>query len=364
MSGEYILIKKRVYDRRDVIAGLAAGVAGSMTVPGSALAAAGQSDNSHAADWQWLVGNWDVHHRRLQRRLANDTHWDEFGGRSAVWLTMGGLGTIDDNIMELPAGTYRATGIRAFDPQSGRWLIWWLDERNPTRIDPPVLGGFQGTSGLFYGDDVFDGRPIRVRFRWQDTHGPRPNWEQAFSPDGGQNWEVNWTNAFTRRSTEPSPLPLVPTRRDDWDFLVGRWAVQHRRLRKRFVTRQEWDVFDGTLVNWPVLGGNGNVGDNVMNFPDRTVRGVGIRAFDASSQSWSSWWLDARTPTEIGAPLRGSFALGVGTFLSEDTIKGEQIKNRVIWSHITRDSARWEQAASRNGSPWEVNWTSDFRRLA
>jgi hypothetical protein len=25
------------------------------------------------------------------------------------------------------------------------------------------------------------------------------HWDQAFSPDGGQSWETNWTTDFTRR---------------------------------------------------------------------------------------------------------------------------------------------------------------------
>src|SRR3546814_5783810 len=78
---------------------------------------------------------------------------DLFGGKSACWPTLGGLGTIDDNILDLPDGEYRGFGIRAFDPATRTWSIWWVDGRNPTRIDPPVVGRFDGDEGVFNGRD-------------------------------------------------------------------------------------------------------------------------------------------------------------------------------------------------------------------
>src|SRR3546814_13444748 len=72
--------------------------------------------DAHRDDWRWLVGNWDVWHRRLKERLAGSDDWAEFGGKSACWPTLGGLGTIDDNILDLPDGEYRGFGISAFDP--------------------------------------------------------------------------------------------------------------------------------------------------------------------------------------------------------------------------------------------------------
>ena len=322
-----------------------------------------QQTAPHLDDWRWLVGNWDVWHRRLKDRLAGSTDWEEFNGKSACWLTLGGLGTIDDNSLELPGDAYRGLGIRAFDPLSQRWSIWWLDGRNPTKIDPPVLGGFEGSVGTFIGHDTFKGRPITMRFRWQDIHGPRPFWEQAFSTDDGATWEVNWLNYFTRTAAEPTPLPRLPNADRDFEFLVGRWNVRHRRLRQRLVGSDQWDEFGGTLVNWPVLGGQGNVGDNVMEFPTGTVRGMGIRAFDPATRQWLSWWLDGRSPTVIAPPVRGGFADGVGTFVGDDTHEGRPIKTRVLWSRIASRSARWEQASSAdNGATWETNWVSDFTR--
>jgi hypothetical protein len=354
----------RSLDRREFI-GSALGGALALGMLPLAAAQLNQPGSAHATDWDWLVGQWDVWHSRLKDRLVGSNEWQEFGGESAFLLTMGGLGNVDDNSLELPAGSYRGLSIRAFDPTSGKWAIWWLDGRNPTHIEPPVLGGFEGDTGTFIGRDTFKGRPIVMRFRWNEVHSARPWWEQAFSTDDGKTWEINWRNYFTRTSAQATSLPKLANAPTDWDFLVGRWSVRHRRLRQRLVGSNAWDDFGGTLVNWPVLGGHGNVGDNVMEFPDQTVRGVGLRAFDPATKQWLSWWLDGREPATIGAPLRGTFVDGVGTFIGDETIGERQIKTRVQWSRITQRSARWEQASSADaGKTWETNWISDFVRQA
>ncbi|HEY0622224.1 hypothetical protein [Sphingomonas sp.] len=355
---------QNVLNRRVMLAGLAS----SGFLPAAARGAVHAADRR--GDWAWLEGNWKVEHRRLRRRLVQDSHWDRFTGTSAVWMTLGGLGTIDDNLLRLPGGDYRAVGIRAYDPAADRWSIWWLDGRNPTRIDPPVTGRLEGDTGTFTGSDRFEGRPIDVRFHWQGIHGSRPHWQQSFSPDGGASWEMNWENFFTRTRKIPAPLPLLPESDpgrapDDWRFLAGRWTVRHRKLRKRLAGSRDWDEFGGTFVNWPTLGGNGNVGDNLMEAPTGDIRGVGFRAWDPATREWLSWWLDGRDPGRIGAPLRGRFVDGIGTYLSDDTHEGRPVKTRVTWSRITGRTARWEQAFSVDGgASWEVNWTSDFTRVA
>lgn len=151
----------------------------------------------HEHDWDFLVGRWNVQHRRLKARLAGSTEWEEFDGTSVLWLTLGGLGTVDDNLLELPSGTYRAMGIRAFDKETSQWSIWWLDARS-IAIEPPVRGGFEDGVATFVGDDTLNGRPITVRFRWSQITPTSARWEQAFSPDGGATWETNWTMQFTR----------------------------------------------------------------------------------------------------------------------------------------------------------------------
>ena len=313
-------------------------------------------------DWDWLTGDWDVWHRRLRKRLAGNNDWDEFAGKCSFWHTLGGLGNIDDDLLYLPTGTYRAIALRAYDPATKQWAIWWLDGRTAERLDPPVIGGFKGDEGEFTGTDTFNGKPVIVRFRWHEIHSKRPHWDQAFSPDGGRTWEINWRNYFTRTNATASPIPRgvepVTPEASDWSFLVGRWRVRNRRRKPD----GSWEEFDSTLHNWPVMGGLGNVGDNVFHAPSGTYRGVSVRAFDAATRQWRSWWLDGRQPTTIASSVAGTFKDGVGTLLGDDVADGKKLRVRSQWSRLTGKSPHWEQATSVDGKTWATNWSADFER--
>jgi hypothetical protein len=62
-----------------------------------------------------------------------------------------------------------------------------------------MIGRFTDGVGVFYDSEVFNGALVFTRFLWTSSGRDRCRWEQAFSPDGGQTWETNWTADFTRR---------------------------------------------------------------------------------------------------------------------------------------------------------------------
>ncbi len=151
-----------------------------------------------SAAFDFLAGSWTVRHQRLKQRLAGCAEWESFSGRSHMQQFMQGRVNLDDNVLDLPTGQYRAVTLRSFDPQSGLWAIWWLDGRHPHQLDAPMRGKFCDGVGTFFADDEFDGRPIRVRFLWSHVTPRNCRWEQAFSTDGGATWESNWLMDFTR----------------------------------------------------------------------------------------------------------------------------------------------------------------------
>ena len=165
-----------------------------------------KDDLSGLHDFDFIAGEWRVHHRVLKDRLAASHDWMVFDGTQKAWLTLNGYGNVDDNVLDKPTGTYRGVTVRSYDPQTGLWSIWWLDGRQPAiNLDPPVRGRFVNGVGTFYADDTLRGKPIRVRFIWKPETHTTSHWEQAFSADGGKTWETNWTSEFTRTSEKASP---------------------------------------------------------------------------------------------------------------------------------------------------------------
>jgi hypothetical protein len=346
--------------RRALVRTLACAGAGAALPFSPAFSAAA---SRHDADWDWLLGSWDVWHVRLRKRLANNNDWDEFAGKSAFWKTLGGLGNCDENLLHIPTGTYRGLSVRSFDPVTSKWSIWWLDGRMAGSLDPPVVGGFTGDEAEFFGPDVFDGRPVTVRFRWHEVRSKRPHWDQALSTDGGKTWEINWRNYFTRTSEAAIPIPAESpaAAANDWKFLVGRWRAHNRRR----TAAGTWEEFESSLHNWTVLGGLGNVGDNVFHAPGGAYRGMSVRAFDADRKVWRSWWLDGRNPSRIDAPNSGTFVDGTGTLLGESEQGGRKILSRSRWTRTESATPRWEQASSSDGgTTWEPNWFADFERAS
>lgn len=155
------------------------------------------ASDAQARRFDFLHGRWNVTHRKLKDRLAGSSEWFEFPGTLAVGPILGGLGNFDENVLHDPKGEYRASSLRLFNAKSRQWSIWWFDARLPA-VEPPVVGGFQGNKGTFYAQDVFKGRPIRVRTTYEPLTPDHAEWTQAFSPDAGANWEVNWIMDFKR----------------------------------------------------------------------------------------------------------------------------------------------------------------------
>lgn len=146
-------------------------------------------------DFDFLVGHWHVTNRKLKQRHAGCTEWREFEATHRAWSHLGGLVSVDE--MVCPSEGFSGCSVRTLDLATRQWAIYWIDSRTGT-LFPPVHGGWQGERGEFYGDDEDEGRAVKVRFTWLRLGDDEARWEQAFSLDGGTQWETNWVMAFRR----------------------------------------------------------------------------------------------------------------------------------------------------------------------
>ena len=158
------------------------------------------SESSAASDFDFLIGSWNVHNRKLKTRLNNCDDWVEFEALVECRKILEGFGNIDTFHVEL--GTPReGMALRLFNPQTRLWSIYWANS-TVVVLDVPQVGSFENGIGKFYARDRFEGKDIVVQYRWDASKASSPVWSQAFSPDDGRTWEWNWYMTFQRREAE------------------------------------------------------------------------------------------------------------------------------------------------------------------
>jgi len=160
------------------------------------------SATSSEHDFDYLAGKWNMHNKRLKTRLNNCKEWIEFESTDEnMGPMLYGVANVDVVTSGFnPAGKkpYQGMTVRLFNTETKLWSLYWADSVSGA-MDPPVVGSFEGNIGRFYCKDTFNGKPILVMFKWDKTDKDNPVWSQAFSPDNGVTWEMNFTNTSHRR---------------------------------------------------------------------------------------------------------------------------------------------------------------------
>lgn len=171
------------------------------------------------------------------------------------------------------------------------------------------------------------------------------------------------TSTLFAPSSHPVQCAAAPISHD-FDFWFGRWQVHNERLVARLADCRTWEEFEATSTAWPILEGLGNMDELVAPEWKPGYIGVSLRLFTPATRQWTIYWMDSINAT-LEPPVIGGFTDGVGTFFGKDTLRGKPIDVRFIWSEITADTARWEQAFSPDGgATWETNWIMRMRRIA
>jgi len=157
-------------------------------------------------DFDFEIGTWRTHVRRLLHPLSGSTTWVDLNGITVVRSVWGGRA----NILELTAvgsaGTFEGMSLRLYNAQSHQWSLNFSSAGDGT-LGRPSIGQFENGRGEFYDQEMFKGRAILVRFVITPVSPDSCHFEQAFSADGGKTWEVNWIADDTRQNDPAAKAP-------------------------------------------------------------------------------------------------------------------------------------------------------------
>jgi hypothetical protein len=153
-----------------------------------------QQERDGRSDFDFFVGTWKGYNRWLRERLAGSNEWEEFEGHSVIHKILNGMGNFDEVTMYREGGEMQGVTLRLYNPDTHEWA----SSMGANNLFPPMVGKFENGRGMFYAYELFGGRHIYSRFIWTSQNENACRWEQAFSIDGGQTWETNWTTDFVR----------------------------------------------------------------------------------------------------------------------------------------------------------------------
>jgi hypothetical protein len=151
--------------------------------------------------------------------------------------------------------------------------------------------------------------------------------------------------------------------RGDFDFGIGLWKTQLKRLVKPLTGSNTWVEYEGTSRVTKVLDGRASLVELKVRGPAGTLEGLSLRLYNPQSRQWSLNYANIASGVLTVAAI-GEFKNGRGEFYNQDTLNGRSILVRFIISYITTTSVRYEQAYSDDGGKtWEVNWIAVDTRI-
>src|SRR6185437_14744443 len=231
------------------------------TLPAAPIPADRNRDGQH--DFDFELGTWEIHLQRRVHQLAGSNEWVRFDGTSVTRKVWNGRSQIEQFETDGAGGRIEGLTLRTYNPQTHQWNLYWANSKDGLVV-PVQVGQFRNGRGEFYGYDTLNGRPILIRFLWTHTQTDTPHFEQSFSEDGGQTWEVNWITDQHRVSAAASnPHPAPPalavgasnktagpaTARDgqhDFDPLIGHWTYRLKRRLHPLTGANSWVDLKGT----------------------------------------------------------------------------------------------------------------------
>ncbi len=334
-----------------------------------AQAVSPQTDSQSAAttpdgqhDFDFNVGTWRTHIKRLQHSSTGADTWIEQNGTVVVQPIWNGRGELEQIEADGPTGHWEGLTLFLYNPQAHQWSENYASSKTGI-LDPPTIGEFKNGRGEFYGQDQDDGETVLVRGVWSDITANSHRYEICESDDGGKTWQPNFIAELTRQSpdsTDSAAPPLSANAPEHgFDFELGTWELHVKRLLNPLTGSHTWTDFDAGSVTRSIWGGRGELEQFEASGSAGRIEGLTLRLYDPQTHQWRLYWANSKDGV-LFVPQIGEFTGETGEFYGTDIVDGKYVYVRFIWWPRT---AHFEQAFSADGGKtWEVNWITDQTR--
>ena len=135
----------------------------------SAQHSATEHDGQH--DFDFEIGTWKIHLKRLDHRLVGSTNWIEFDGTSVTRKVWDGRANLEEFETDSPAGGHiEGLTLRLYDPQTHQWSLYWATSKSGAMARPPSANSRMGAASFSTRNQL----ALMAEQSWFDLFGRTP----------------------------------------------------------------------------------------------------------------------------------------------------------------------------------------------
>jgi hypothetical protein len=181
---------------------LAAAISSMLALPANASGEGAQPqgsgrDGQH--DFDFNIGVWKTHIRRILNPLSGSTNAIELNGTVIVRKVWDGCAQLEEIETEGPNGHWEGLTLFLYNPESHQWSQSFVNSKIGV-LSPPLIGAFKDARAELFSEDTLDGRSILVRGVWSDIKPNSHHFEESYSDDGGKTWAPAFIASLTREN--------------------------------------------------------------------------------------------------------------------------------------------------------------------
>jgi hypothetical protein len=167
---------------------------GLQITPAIADTAVPARDGSH--DFDFALGTFHTHIRRLIEPLSGTNKWVDYYGTKSDVPILAGTGSVETIEADGPSHPELMT-LRLYNLATHEWSLNF-SASGSSRLGTPSIGEFENGVGTFLDQETYENRTVLVRQLWSQITLNSYHFEQAFSADFGKSWEPNFIADLTR----------------------------------------------------------------------------------------------------------------------------------------------------------------------
>ena len=159
-----------------------------------------QHDGQH--DFDYLLGSWKIHLKKMMHPLTGSTEWVEYDGTTVCRTVWDGRAELEEFSVYNREKNLHIEGLalRLYNPQSHQWSQNFVNSSSGV-LSTPLIGSFKDGRGELFSQDTLDGRSILVRGVWSDIAPTSHRYQESYSEDGGKTWEIVFEANVTKANS-------------------------------------------------------------------------------------------------------------------------------------------------------------------